>query len=342
MTERDESLEDEAPVAPLALPGGLRTDWPVPRVGVYGRREGIAASAEAALVLGVLSTLGRLPAGARELFVRGVARVARRFDRRHSDYARDFLQQALGHAAQGPLEPRELERRVLAAWRHLIHVTIDSNAFQRRVPAASLREHYQIEIGADAQRLIAQKRGAIVVTAHIGDWEAGSALLPWIGFDPMYVISKPPKNRPLSVHMQTVREERGLRALPRRGAMRHVPAILRAGGSVAMMLDQRARQNPVYAPFFGRRARCDRSAGVLLKRLSAPIVFGACYRTAKPFSWRFVMPSVIWPEEGRALSVEELVARVNREMERLILAAPEQYFWLHDRYRGGEDDRSAV
>ncbi len=337
MTEREAGLDEgEAPAAPLALPGGLRTDWPAPRIGVYGRRNDLAARAQAVLTIEALDLLGRMPDGARALFVRGVARLARLVDRRHSAYAREFLQQALGR-----LEPRELEQRVLAAWRHLAHVTIDSHAFQRRVPAATLREHYRIEIGADAQRLMAGKRGAIVVTPHIGDWEAGSALLPWLGFDPLYVISRPPKNRPLSVHMQAIREARGLRALPRRGAMRHVPAILRAGGSVAMMLDQRARQNPVYAPFFGRRARCDRSAGVLLKRLSAPIVFGACYRTARPYRWHFVMPRVIWPEEGRALSVEQLVERVNREMESLILAAPEQYFWLHDRYRGGEDDLPA-
>lgn len=315
-----------------ALPPGLRRDWPAPRVGVFGKRDGFVARVECALVLGAMGTLSRLPGGARELAVRALARVARRIQSQRSEHARIFLRQALGE-----MEPRELERRVLEAWRHLLRITLDSHVFPRRVPQATLLSHFDLEVSDDVKRVLAERRGAIVVTPHVGDWEAGSATLAWLGFDPAYVISRPPKNRPLSVHFQQVREARGLRTLPRRGAMQYVPAVVRAGGTVAMLLDQRARQNPVFAPFFGRRARCDRSAGVLLKRLSAPVVFAACYRTGVPFRWKLVMRSVLWPEEGKRLSVEELVVRVNQELERLILAAPEQYFWLHDRYRGGDE-----
>ena len=91
------------------------------------------------------------------------------------------------------------------------------------------------------------------------------------------------------------------------------------------------------ADFFGRPARCDRGAGVLLKRLHAPIVFAACLRAEGRFRWRFVADKVVWPDEAKALSVEELVGVVNRELERMIRATPEQYFWLHDRYRGAAE-----
>src|SRR5258708_7641188 len=79
-----------------------------------------------------------------------------------------------------------------------------------------------------------------------------------------------------------LRESRGMRLIPRRGALEFVPAIVRAGGTVALLLDQRARVKPVLAPFFGREAKCDRSASVLVRRLRAPLVFAACYRTAQP------------------------------------------------------------
>jgi KDO2-lipid IV(A) lauroyltransferase len=116
--------------------------------------------------------------------------------------------------------------------------------------------------------------------------------------------------------------------------MKDVQHILEAGGSVAMLLDQRARKRAVVAPFFGRPAACDRSAGVLIKRLKKPVILGACYRSATPWRWRAVIPTVLRPEDTAGASAEEIAARVNAELEALIRRAPDQYFWLHDRFRG--------
>ena len=74
---------------------------------------------------------------------------------------------------------------------------------------------------------------------------------------------------------------------------------------------------------------------VLVRRLKRPVVFGACYRTARPFHYRAVIDAVLTPEELSKSSPEAIATAINREMERQIRAAPEQYFWLHDRYRKG-------
>jgi KDO2-lipid IV(A) lauroyltransferase len=318
------------------LPAGLSQEWPVPRQAVLGSRGGPLAWAESVAVRGLLALLTRLPDGPREAFVAGAARVARALDRSHSDAARAFLRQAFpGIGAE------DLERRVLEAWRHFLRVTIESSGFVRRVPYARLGEHVEsVEAHPEVEALRRERRGCILVTAHLGDWECGAAVLPWMGFDPLYVVAKPPRNRPLSAHLQRAREARGLRALPRRGAMQHARTILRAGGHLAMLLDQRARTRPVLAPFFGRMARCDRSAGVLIRRLRAPVIVGAAFRVG-PWRWRVRIPTVIRPEEVAGLAPAEVAARINRELEALIRSAPEQYFWLHDRYRGAEGAAAA-
>jgi lauroyl/myristoyl acyltransferase len=141
--------------------------------------------------------------------------------------------------------------------------------------------------------------------------------------------------------MQHSREARGLRVLPRRGAMQHAPTIIKAGGTLAMLLDQRARTRPVFAPFFGRLARCDRSAGVLLRRLRAPAVIGACYMEG-PWRWRVHFHDVLHPRDLAGKSPEEIATTINTVLERLIRAAPEQYFWLHDRYREAEPEDLAA
>lgn len=322
--------ESDAALGESRLPVGLSGAWPVPRTAVLGTRDGLVAQVESALLLGLLAALARLPHWAQRRMVDATARVARRLDRRHSDAARGYLRQAFGPK----IDPAELEERVLQAWRHFLSVTLSSTALQRRVPLASIRDHYDVRMSDEVRAVLARGAGCVVVTAHVGDWEAGSAILPWLGFDPFYVISKPPRNRPLSVHAQRVREARGIRLVPRRGAMRYAAAIIAGGGTLVMMLDQRARTKPVLAPFFGRLARCDRSAGVLLRRLACPVVFSACYLTARPYHYELVFPAVLWPEDVAGQAPEEIARRINAELEAMIRAHPEQYLWLHDRYRG--------
>jgi KDO2-lipid IV(A) lauroyltransferase len=315
------------------LPAGLRQDWPAPRFDVLGTRDGLAARLECWAMLLVVGGAARLPLAVRRPIVAALARFARAADKKHSDAARIFLRQAFASA-----DAREIERRVLEAYEHLFHVTIDVEAFDRHVPPERIRDHFEIDFCDRAHEILAARRGSILVTPHAGDWEAGSAILPWLGFDPLYVVSKPPKNKPLSVHFQRVREQRGVRLLPRRGSMHSARAVVDSGGLLVLMLDQRSNIKPLMAPFFGRMARCDRSAGVLMKRLRAPVLVGACFKTERPFCYQPCIPTVIEPEELAGHTPEEIAARLNREMESLIRRHPEQYFWLHDRYRDAPDE----
>lgn len=320
-TEREASAEDR---------------WPVPRVEGYGPRNGPTAWLQYLAARATLGLLTRMPHVVQRAFVGGLARFMRVADRRHTDAARVFLRQA--HEHQGKkLTPAELEAQVLQAWRHFLEVTIESAGLERNVPADRLAEHYDVQGTPEAERYLENPTGCIMVTGHVGNWEAFTAALDWMGFGPAYVIGKPPRNRPLSVYLQGLRERRAVRVLPRRGAMKDVPRILAAGGSVGMMLDQRARVKPVMASFFGRQASCDRSVGVLIRRVKAPVIFVACYRTGVPYGFRIELSTVMQPEAFSGLGPEEVVEKINRELERMILAAPEQYFWLHERYRGAPE-----
>lgn len=314
---------------PSFLPSTLRQDWPVPRQDASGTRDGFAARIEYAFARTTLGALSRCPDPVREALVAAFARAGRRVDRGHSESARDFLRTAF----PGEDESR-VDARVLEAWRHFLRVTIETAGFERHVDFARLGDHLdEVEIHPDALRARDAGTGAIFVTAHLGDWEIAPAALAWSGFDPFYAVVKPPKNKPLSELLQRQREARGLRSLPRRGGMEHAAAVLRGGGYLGMLLDQRARARPVIAPYFGRNARCDRSAGVLMKRLRVPVLVGACLRTG-PWRWRLRVPTVIHPDELGRSDPEAIVARLNREYEALIRSTPEQYLWLHDRYRG--------
>lgn len=293
----------------------------------FGSRSGFGAWIEFQATVMTMGVVSRLPRFMQNALVNFLARVAMKFDKRHTQAARAFISQALGEDAA-----RE-DWRIQRAYVNLFQMSIDSHAFDRKVPADKVLDHYTIDAIPEVRAAWGSDRGAILVTCHVGDWEAGAAVMPFVGMNPAFVVARPPKNRYLSQHLLRVRERKNVTVLPRRGGMKQIGAALEQGGWIAMLLDQRSKGKHVIAPFFGRRTTCERSAAVLIKRLKMPIVFCACYNTDRPFHYEMVFPRLIEPQELEGKSVEEIVTIINGEQEKLILRHPEQYFWLHDRYR---------
>jgi len=312
-------------------------DWPVPWQPVEGPSDGVLRQVEYLLLMAVLGGAGRIPHGARRALAGSMARLARRVDRRRSTAARVFLRQALGQDLGG----RDLEDRVIQAWRHFFEVILEVQAFERRVPMDRIEEHFDVHWTDEAREVRDSPKGALIVAGHIGNWEGLPRILPRIGFGPLYGIGKPPKSRPLSREIQRSRERYGIRLLPRRGAIASIGKILASGSNVVLLLDQRARVKPVLAPFLGRPARCDRTAGIILRRFDVPALMCSCIRTADPLHYRVGFHGILRPadlkghDRGKSgEGVAEMAATwVNREVEQQIQAWPEQYFWLHDRYR---------
>jgi len=311
----------------LTPPQGVA--YPVAREEVGAARDGALAWAEYLALRAVQGGLRRLPDPIFRPLTGAGGRAARALDRSRTRIARDFVRTALPD-----LGPREVDRLVLSSWRHLLQVAVGFQELHERVRGHRLGEHYELEACDGFRELVGAGTGAIFITAHVGMWEALGPPLNALGFQPLYAVGKPPRNDPLARYVQRTRELAGGIMLPRRGAMKGVPAVVRSGGAVVMLLDQRARVKPIYASFFGRPAACDRSVGVLLRRVASPLVFVGCYATDRRLRFRVRFTSVVSPSELAGLSPEGVVERVNRQTEELILFAPDQYFWLHDRYKG--------
>lgn len=318
----------EAPEEPGAR--AAPEPWPLPHLPVRGDRGGALAELECLLVRAMIGGAGLLPLALQSALTGALARLAAVLDRRHSDEARRFLEQAFG----ADLAPERREELVRAAWRQLFASALEGARFDRRIlRSGDLVEHFDLSEQGELPRVVAAGRGALVATCHLGAWEAMAALMPRLGLRPFYAVAKPPRNRPLSEVLQRVREARGYRVIPRHGALQHVRKVVAAGGYVALLVDQRARGRAVLAPFFGRLAHCERSFAVLARRLHVPLVVGAGIKLAEPDRYALRIPRVFWPEELAALDPAGILGAINAEFERMILAQPDQYLWLHDRYR---------
>lgn len=296
-----------------------------------GTRNTAGAWIEYAAYRIALGGLSRMPFAWQRGFAGFVAWAGTRFEHRHSDPGRRYIAQALG----GELGARAIEDLLVAAWRHLVLVVLEDAAFDRRVLArGAIGEHFDVHLSDEVKAARDQGRGGFVVTPHVGMWEMLPVIAMTLGFRPGFVVSRPPKNRPLSRYTQRQRRRRGYDLIHPTGAVTGIKAAIDGGGWVGLMLDQRAHGKTVIAPFFGRPVRCLRTVPVLVSRLGRPVVFGACYRTERPLHYRLVAERVLWPEQVRHCSPEETAGLINQEIERMIRAAPDQYLWLHDRFRG--------
>ena len=298
---------------------------PVPWQPALGTRNGPRAWLEYFAYRAVLGVLSRVPRGASQALGGALARLARRFERRHTDAARRFLAQALPE-----LDLARREELVLCSWRHFLEVIVSSERL-RRLPRERWLEQLSFERTPDIERLQSSQRGALIVTPHLGNWEAAALMLPQMGFRPLYLVVRPQRNLPISRHVQRARESSGAWTIARHGALVRTKQVLRAGGFVAVMPDQRARIAPVVAPFFGRPAHTEQGPAVLARGLKVPILIAACLHDGAG-RFKIEIARVFWPEDLAGRSVVEITTAINAELESLIRRYPEQYVWVHDRY----------
>jgi KDO2-lipid IV(A) lauroyltransferase len=120
----------------------------------------------------------------------------------------------------------------------------------------------------------------------------------------------------------------------KRDAVRPVLAALRKGRMVGILLDQNAsRREGVFVPFFGRLASTSRAMALLALRTETPIVPAFTHRVAPGRHVIEIHPAIPMPESPDEAAVLELTGRCTAVIEEAVRAAPEQWLWMHDRWR---------
>jgi KDO2-lipid IV(A) lauroyltransferase len=178
-----------------------------------------------------------------------------------------------------------------------------------------------------------QGRGVVLVTGHLGNWEAGAAYVAARG-TPIEAIVRQMGNPLFDRYLTGGRERYWSGVIRDAEAVRRVPRSLRANRVVAVMADQGVKgMASTFVPFFGRLAKTPRGAAVFALRFDAPIVFALMIRLPSG-RFRFIAESVEVQETGdRERDVDTIVARYTAVLEKWVRVYPEQYFWQHRRWR---------
>jgi KDO2-lipid IV(A) lauroyltransferase len=280
-----------------------------------------------------------LPVSAARDLAAGLAWLAHRLDRRHRLVARDNL----NHAFPGQLNERDNDRLVRAVYRHFCTVLVEIILLPRKLHSNNWRRF--LDVASGARRLgnaLLCGRPLLIVTGHFGNWEMAGYALGLLGFT-AHAVARPLDNRFLDDFLRRFRERTGQKLLSKRGDFDRMQSILDSGGVLATLADQDAGARGLFVDFFGRPASTHKAVALLCLEHQVPLLVAGARKIGEPMRYEMVVEDLILPEDhrGRPDAARAITQRFTSALERVIRTAPEQYFWLHRRWKHQPQARKA-
>ena len=287
----------------------------------------LADACEDTLVGALLGFLRILPFRAALAAGRGVGALLGALDRGHLHLA----ERQLGEAGFPPEEAARLARALYA---HLGMCVAELAWVERRVAAGAVGEWVRIEGLEHVQAAAARGQGFGLVTGHLGNWELGAVAMGSAGV-PLSVVARPLDNPRLDARLVALRRAGGSEVIQKRNALRAIREVLSRGRGVVMLIDQDAREHGVFVDFFGRQASTIPSIAAIALRTGAPLLVTAMRREpgnlTHVLSFEPVDPPVS-TGDGKE-DARRLTALLTARLEARIRQAPEQWLWMHRRWK---------
>jgi len=187
--------------------------------------------------------------------------------------------------------------------------------------------------GLDAlKEALAQGRGAIVVTAHLGAWALYVTALAAQGVPAALLVGR--QHNPYVDRFILAIPGKAVRFISKgRTAPREILRALQEGRAVVMVADQDAGPRGTFAPFFGKHVSTLPLPGAMVARYGTPLFVMAGHRVEAGRHQVTLVPLPPPQPNEEAAVREEVAARCNQALEEAIRQHPDQYFWYHRRFR---------
>ena len=189
-------------------------------------------------------------------------------------------------------------------------------------------------------KIHAEKRGVLVVTGHFGSWEFApiGGIANFKQFQGQFHFIRRTLNNKMIERMLFRRYyHAGLHVIPKKNSLHKVCDVLEQNHAVVFVLDQHAslkNRDGIAVEFFGKKAGTYRSLATFSRHTGVAVVPAASYRLPNGRHVLEFHEPILWQDYG---STQESIYRntlaYNQALERIILAHPEQWSWLHKRWK---------
>jgi KDO2-lipid IV(A) lauroyltransferase len=242
------------------------------------------------------------------------------------------LQGALGDER----DPNELARIARSAYQNAGMTFVEFLRFGRD-RRGDLMERAAVGPLAVLEQAAARGRGIIFLTAHTGNWELGAVAVSGL-VGPVDVVVGDQKNLWVDGYVKRLRARGGVRQIPIGSALREVMRRLAAGGRVGLVADQDGGRHGMLLEFLGRPASCQAGPAHFAYRSRAPVVVCLDRHLGNGRHEVLLHPPIAPdPERPEEAEVVRILSEANRHLEAFLRRYPEQWFWMHRRWKSGTE-----
>jgi KDO2-lipid IV(A) lauroyltransferase len=245
----------------------------------------------------------------------------------------EVVNENLRHAfpEKSPDELRELSRRM---WEHLFLLVLEVAHAPRKIHETNWRDFVRLTEEARLVRMLISERPTILISGHFGNFELGGYILGVLGF-PTYSVARKLDNPYLDRFVNRFRGATGQYIIPKKGGYDQILEVLSSGGVIAFLADQYAGAKGCWVEFFGRPASAHKAIALLALNNDSPLVVSYSKRLDRPLHLELATTAVADPADaGSEVSgIKDLTQWYTTQLEEIIGRNPEQYWWVHRRWK---------
>jgi KDO2-lipid IV(A) lauroyltransferase len=235
----------------------------------------------------------------------------------------------------------EIAKVTWRMWRHLFLMGIEVAHAPRKIHRTNYRDYMRLPEIEQIVGILLAGRPVVIISGHYGNFEMGGYVLGLLGF-PTHSVARRLDNPYLDRFVNNMRGRTGQFILNKTGSGDQIERLLDSGGTLALLGDQHAGEKGCWVKFFGRPASTHKAVALFSLSYQAPTMVLYVRRHGHAFQYDLNLEDAVDPRSSDFPygSVPHFSEWYTGCLERIIVAAPEQYWWLHRRWKGEPPKRS--
>ncbi|MBD3181914.1 lipid A biosynthesis lauroyl acyltransferase [Candidatus Poribacteria bacterium] len=182
--------------------------------------------------------------------------------------------------------------------------------------------------------------GVIILTAHFGNWELLGASLALSGYKINFIV-RPVRNHRLDELVTQNRESKGIKCISRGASIKSALKCLKRNELLGILADIDTKVDGVFVDFFGNPAFTPRGPASIALRTGAAVVPAFIVRQNDDTHRIIIQPALKLIKTGnQEKDIEANTEYFNKVIESFIRKYPEQWIWMHQRWKTKPEDVS--
>ncbi len=239
----------------------------------------------------------------------------------------------------------QIDELIYRMWLHLFRMVGEIVQLPRKLRLYNVADVIDFRNRDETVRTMCTGRPCLMLSGHFGNWEVATATFGVFGF-PLGVVARDLDNPYLHEWFRRFRQYTGNRLISKKGGGGDMVSALEQRGHLALLCDQDAGKRGVFVPFFGKDASTFKSIALVALQYRACICVGYAVRLPDDFENNRWVHYELGSEEiidtldfEGADAVKQITERYTAALERAVRRAPEQYFWVHRRWKSRPQQR---